>query len=97
MYIIRDVLKAKPGKAGALVTIFKNATSIMESLGMKRSRIMTDAVSTYWTVVLEFEVDSIEDYFKLEDKRRKSKELGEIMKGYMDLVTGGHREIFKVE
>ena len=97
MYIIRDVLKAKPGKARALVAIFKNAASIMESLGTKKTRIMTDAVSTYWTVVLEFEVDSIEDYFKLEDKRRKSKELGEIMKGYMDLVTGGHREIFKVE
>ena len=97
MYIIRDVLKAKPGKAGALVAIFKKATSIMESLGTKKTRIMTDAVSTYWTVVLEFEVDNIEDYFQLEDKRRNSKELGEIMKGYMDLVTGGHREIFKVE
>ena len=97
MYIIRDVFQARPGQAKALVNIFKNADAIAQAQGMKNVRVLTDTVSTYWTVVLEFEVEQVADYFKLLQDRQQNKELGEAMKGYMDHVTGGHREIFKVE
>jgi len=97
MYVIRDVFQTKPGKAKALVNIFKNASTHMHSMGVKQTRIMTDTVSSYWTVVLEIEVDSMEEYFQQFEGRKSNKEMEDAMKGYMDLVVGGHREIFKVE
>lgn len=97
MHIIRDVLKTKPGKAKELVFIFKKAVPLMNSMGVKNYRILTDSVSTYWTVVLEFEVEKISEYFELQESRKSNPELQEAMQGYMDLVVEGHREIFKVE
>jgi hypothetical protein len=97
MYIIRDVFHSKPGQAKALVNIFKNADAIAQAQGMKNMRVLTDTVSTYWTVVLEFEVEEVADYFQLLKDRQQNKELSEAMGGYMDYVTAGHREIFKVE
>jgi len=97
MYVIRDVFQTKPGQAKALVNIFKNAATFMQSMGVKQTRILTDTVSSYWTVVLEIEVDTMEEYFQQLEGRKSNKEMADAMKGYMDLVTGGHREIFKVE
>jgi hypothetical protein len=97
MYIVRDIFNTKPGKAKELVSIFKKAAPLMGSLGIKDYRILTDSVSTYWTVVIEFEVENISDYFDLPEGRKSNKELEVAMQGYMDLVLGGHREIFKVE
>ena len=97
MYLIRDVFRCKPGKAKDLVAIFKNARPHMERMGVSGARVMTDSVSTYWTVVLELEVESMAAYEEILSGRQASPELGEIMKGYMDCVSGGHREIFKVE
>jgi hypothetical protein len=98
MYIIRDVFKCKPGKAKELVKKFKAASPIMlKTTGMKSTRVMTDAVATYWTVVLEIETENLSGYFDNMGKMSSVPEFGEIMAGYMDLVEGGHREIFKVE
>jgi len=98
MYLIREVFQAKPGKAGALVKMFKLARPHLEkSEGMKNMKIMTDAVGTYWTVVIESEVDDMGKFFADLRGATASEELKEIMKGYMDLVAGGHREIFVIE
>ena len=97
MYVVRDVFKAKPGKAKELVAIFKKTIPVMESLGIRNMRVLTDSVSTYWTVVWESEVDDVSVYYNLLEGRKTSSELEESMKGYMELVTGGHREILKIE
>ena len=47
MYVVRDVFKAKPGKAKELVAIFKKTIPAMESLGIRNMRVLTDSVSTY--------------------------------------------------
>ena len=98
MYLIREVFQAKPGKAGALVKMFKQAQPHIEKQeGMKNMKIMTDAVGTYWTVVIESEVEDMGKFFDNLRGATASDELKEIMKGYMDLVEGGHREIYKIE
>ena len=94
MYIIRDVFNTKPGKARDLVSKFKKAAPAMKKAGFK-VRVMTDAVATYWTVVLEIEVSDIPAYF--ENIRVRIPEVDKAMQGYMELVNGGYREIFKVE
>ena len=60
MYLIREVFKAKPGKAKELVKMFKQAIPHFEqSEGCQNYKVMTDIVSDYWTVVMEYEVDNI--------------------------------------
>ena len=98
MYLIRDVFKTKPGKAKELVKKFKLCVPIFEKSGEgKNFKIMTDIASTYWTVVLEFETDDIGKFIASLRTGPPDPEMAEIMKGYLDLVEGGSREIFILE
>lgn len=99
MYIIREVFNAKPGKAKELVKKFKMAAPHFEKSGEgKNFKIMTDAVGNYWTVVFEFETDDMGKFFaNLRGGSAPNPELQEIMKGYLDLIEGGKREIFLLE
>ncbi len=98
MYLIREVFQAKPGRAKDLVKMFKQAAPHFEKIGGgKNIKVMTDIVSTYWTVVLESETDDIGGFFANMRSATMSDELKEIMKGYMDCVEGGKREIFMIE
>jgi hypothetical protein len=57
---------------------------------------MTDVVSNYWTVIQEIEIESLVVWEKMSGFTSKPEVL-EILKDYMILVEGGHREIFKIE
>ena len=98
MYLIREVFQAKPGKAKDLVKMFKQAIPHFEKDGMANNmKVMTDIVSNYWTVVVESETDDIGRFFSNMRAATMSNELKDIMKGYMDCVEGGKREIFMIE
>ena len=98
MYQIREVFQAKPGKAKDLVKMFKQAAPHFEKTqGVQRVNVLTDIVSTYWTEVVEMETEDIGDFFTNLRSATMSDELKDIMKGYMDCVEGGCREIFMIE
>ena len=98
MYLIREIFQAKPGKAKDLVKMFKQAAPHFEKMGGgKNMKVLTDIVSTYWTVIVESETDDIGGFFTNLRSATMSNELKEIMKGYMDCVEGGKREIFMIE
>jgi hypothetical protein len=48
-------------------------------------------------VVVETEVEDLQAYFDMDSTMPASPELEETMKGYKELVNGGHREIFRIE
>lgn len=49
MFLIRDIFRCKPGKAGALAKMFLKTVPSMESEdGFRNCRVMTDYVATYW-------------------------------------------------
>jgi hypothetical protein len=97
MFLIRDVFRCKPGKARILAEKFKETIPSMErDDGFRNCRVMTDVVGTYWTVVLQAEVDSLA---KFEGHMRgfgARPEVQKALEGYMDLVEGGHREIYRI-
>jgi hypothetical protein len=97
MYLIREVFRTKPGKAKELVKKFKQAAPYFEEQSMKNLKVMTDIATTYWTVVLESEVENLADFAKEVRGGTAQPEVEKIMEGYMDLVEGGHREIFLIE
>ena len=98
MYLIREVFQAKPGKAKDLVKMFKlSAPHFVKTGQFKNMRVMTDVVHTYWTVVLESETTDIGAFITNLRSATMSDEVKDIMKGYMDCVEGGKREIFMIE
>ncbi|PYQ25703.1 MAG: hypothetical protein DMF56_26710 [Acidobacteria bacterium] len=97
MYVIRDVFRCKPGKAKELVAKFKQSIGSMEQVdGFVNVRLMVDVVADYWTVVLESDVASLEQFEKHMSEWSSRAEVREAMAGYMDLVEGGRREIFRI-
>ena len=98
MYLVRDVFKTKPGKAKELDKKFKEAIPYLPKVeGGKNYRVMTDVVSTYWTVVVESVVEDMSAFMGKLRGATSSEEVAAIMKGYLDLVDGGYREIFLLE
>jgi len=96
MYLIRNVFNCKPGKAKELVAKFKGAEKYLSKEGIVKSRVMTDVVSGFWTVVTEFEVPDLATWDQMSGTTTNP-EIKEAMKDYMTLVEGGYREIFRIE
>jgi len=97
MRVIRNVFKCKPGKAKELIEKLKKANALMKGAGaVINERVLVDEVATFWTVVIETEV---EDMAKFEESMKEygsREDVQQAMAGYMDLVDGGYREIFRV-
>jgi hypothetical protein len=97
MLLIRDVFRCKPGKAGTLAKMFLQTVPSMETEdGFRNVRVMTDYVATYWTVVLQAEVEDIGKFDGHMRSFSARPEVKQALAGYMDLVDGGHREIYRI-
>lgn len=99
MYLVRELMYCKPGKVRPLVEKFHAMNKLMAKSGQGTMRIMTDvAAEQYWTVVTEYELESLDKLMSMESMSAEDmKEMEEIMKGYHDLVLKGKREVFKLE
>jgi hypothetical protein len=94
MYLVRDVFKCKPGQAKSLAERFKKSMTLLE--GESNFRILVDYVATYWTVVLESEIEDLGEFERHMREWGERADVQEVMSGYMDSVQGGHREIFRI-
>lgn len=94
MFIIRNVFRCKPGQARNAIDKFKAALPMMQD--MAKQRILVDEVATFWTVVIETEVEDLAAFEKLLKERGQHKEVQDAMSGYMDFVDSGYREIYRV-
>jgi hypothetical protein len=98
MYIVRDIMYCKPGKARAVAEKFLALAKVGEKMGMGSMRVMTDvSAERYWTVVAETETASLEQHAETARKASQMPELQDVMKGYHELVDQGRREIYMVE
>ena len=96
MYLVRNIFYVKPGHGKAFLKIFKEAAPLFNDGKMKNNRVLVDAVTTFWTVVFESEVESIDSYRNMRPSKNDQK-IAKIMKNYAEHLNGGKREIFKVE
>ena len=94
MFLIRDIMYCRPGKARAMVDKFVALSKIGQQMGFGPMRVMTDvSAERYWTVVSEMEVESLEQYTETSRKSMEIKEVQDVMKGYHDLVDHGRRDL----
>ena len=102
MLLIREIMYCKPGKVRPMIDKFLAMSKLNEKAGLGKMRVMTDfCAEQYWTIVSEFEVQSMD---KFEAMMRgegitpeMNKEFEKLMEGYHDLVVSGRREVFKIE
>ena len=98
MYVIREVLRCKPGKVRQMADKFKAISAAMKNKGHEPLRLLTDVTGEpFWTVVAEAEVEKIEDFFALEQTLMTDETLRTSMADYHELVESGRREIYRVE
>ncbi len=96
MFVIRNVFKCKPGKAKNLIEKLKKANELMKGAGAVMSeRVLVDEVAAFWTVVIETEVEDMTKFAESMQEYGSRTDVQEAMAGYMDLVDGGYREIFR--
>jgi hypothetical protein len=97
MFVVRNVFKCKPGKAKGLIEMLKKANSLMEGAGaVTNQRVLVDEVAAFWTVVIEHEVEDMAKFAESMQQYGSRADVQEAMAGYMDLVDGGYREIFRI-
>jgi hypothetical protein len=97
MKVIRNVFKCKPGKAKELIEKLKKANSLMKDAGaIINERVLVDEVATFWTVVIENEVEDMAKFEESMQQYASREDVQQAMAGYMELVDGGYREIFRV-
>ena len=93
MFIVRETFMAKPGQASALASKFKQ---VFSALPQMKTRILTDFVAGFNTVVLETEVSDLQEFVKAMQEYQSRDDIKTQMKGYADMYVEGRREIYKV-
>jgi hypothetical protein len=104
MLLVREIMYCKPGKVRPMVEKFVAMSALMEKAGQGKMRVLTDFVGErYWTIVSEFEVESLDAFEKMMSGQgtpmdaESQKQMDDVMKGYHELVESGRREVFRVE
>jgi hypothetical protein len=98
MYIVREVLHCRPGKVRQMVEKFKAISTVLTELGHQPLRLLTDvAGEPFWTIVAEAQVDTLDQFFAVEQQLMTNETLRKSMSDYHDLVDSGRREVYRVE
>jgi hypothetical protein len=93
MIVVRNCFVAKPGSAGKLAAMLKEATAVAQ---LPKVRVLTDVTGDFNRVVMEFEVEDIAEFeTRLKDYHTNEK-FREKMKGYTDLWVTGSRELLQI-
>ncbi len=98
MLIARQVFQAKYGRGDELVALFKEFKTRMQEGGADtgRFRLLTDVTGPFFTVVTEFQVESLAEW---EGAFRESMDrpwMGEWFARMMPLVESGSRQFYTI-
>ena len=98
MYVIREVVKCKPGKVKQMLEKFRAISTALREMNQQPLRLLTDVTGEpFWTLVAEASVEKIDDFLAAEQKLMANEALRKTMADYHDLIDSGRREIFRLE
>ena len=73
-------------------------TAAVQKTGRPPLRLMTDVSGEpFWTLIAEASVDTVDEFFTMEQALRGDESVRNAMAGYHELVASGRREIYRVE
>jgi hypothetical protein len=93
MLVVRNCFVAKPGQAGKLASLLKEAAAVAK---IPRHRILTDLTGDFNRVVLEYEAENVSEFEARMRDYATNPEFREKMSGYTELWMTGNREILQV-
>ncbi len=98
MYLLREIYQTERGKAPEIVAAFKVLDQIFEKVGYTNRRIYVDYTGPMDTVIYQWELDSLDQYFSMErgffiDPDADAKALIDSMN---DNARSGSKEIYEV-
>lgn len=93
MLIVRETFTAKPGMASKLAKMF---LAMSKEMPGPNSRVLTDMIGPYNTVVWEVEVGTLGDFEKMMKEYSEKPDAGAKMTGYTDMYVTGKREVYRV-
>ena len=98
MYVIREVLSCKPGKVRLLIDRFRTLSAALQETGRPPLRLLTDVSGErFWTLVAEATVETVDEFFSIEQTLMGNESVRNAMTGYHELVEHGRREIYRIE
>jgi hypothetical protein len=93
MIVVRNCFTARPGNAGKLAGMLKEAAT---AGGIPKFRVLTDLTGDFNRVVLEYEAENVSEFeARMKDYTTNSK-FREKMAGYTELWITGYREILQI-
>ena len=97
MILVRDVFHAKYGRGDDLVALFKEAFSQMpDAMKTGSSRLLTDLSGPYFTIVTEYEVESLATWERQFGEMMAQPDTGGFSGRMNELIESGQREFYTV-
>ena len=96
MIVVRDVFQVDPEKMREAKQEIINHRELTAPLGYRISRILTDLVGDYYTMVLESEYKSLADYEKALKTILADKGWQQSYGRFRKVIRHGRREIYTV-
>jgi hypothetical protein len=97
MIVVRNVFKLKFGKAKEATELWKEGLALAKRLGFTgKSRLLTDLVGQFYTVVFETSFESLADFEGSAKKIMSSSEWQTLYQKISAITESGYREILNV-
>jgi hypothetical protein len=96
MYMLREVYQAERGKAPEVVATFKMLDQALEKAGYTNRRLYVDVTGPMDTVVYQFELESLDQYFTMERAVFVDPEARPLIDAFNSNAKLGHKEIYEV-
>jgi hypothetical protein len=97
MIVVRNVFQLKFGRAKEAIEQFKEGLALAKRLGFNaKSRVLTDIVGQFYTLVFENTFESLSDFESGSKKIMSSSEWQAWYQKVSGLMESGHREIYNV-
>ncbi len=96
MMVVRQVFQAKYGRGDELVALFREFHKNAGVPNPEKARILTDASGQFFTVVTEYQVESLAAWEEAFGKLMSGPETGAWFARMMDVTEGGRRDFYNL-
>ena len=97
MIVVRNLFQVKFGQSKPAIAAFKEGRVVLKALGLKaESRLLTDLVSTSYTIVHELQFESLSAFEQEIKKVTGSPEWRAWYETFIPYCESGSREIFNI-
>jgi len=96
MIVVRNTFQIEPDQMKLAIELAKQNLALSKKVGFPMSRILTDLVGDFYTLVFEFETGSLAEVESGMKKVMSDPEWQKLYPQLRKLMRGGRREIFTV-